>query len=211
MRALAHAPEENAPMASCRWQTERPFLAEQARQRMVTMIPFGRYGDVAEVARLVSVCDAGRRGGRMFTRISHIGVVVHDIERALRVWRDALGLKQFADVEFAVEGIRSVFLSVSGAPGEMSIELMEPIDKSDMSNAVARRLAKNGEGFYHLALVTGDVSASGHALQEKSFPVIDRAPLGAASQGRWLIHPKATNGIMIEGIEEWGDGVGGPR
>ena len=53
----------------------------------------------------------------MFKRISHIGVVVNDIERALHVWRDALGFEQFADVEFRVEGIRSVFLSVSGAAG----------------------------------------------------------------------------------------------
>jgi len=194
-------------MASCRWQTERPFLAEQARQRMVTMIPFGRYGDVAEVARLVSVCDAGRRGGRMFTRISHIGVVVHDIERALRVWRDALGLKQFADVEFAVEGIRSVFLSVSGAPGEMSVELMEPIDKSDMTNPVARRLARHGEGFYHLAVVADDVAVTGGALAERSLPLIDRPPVRAGRQGRWLVHPKAASGVMIEGIEEWKDGT----
>jgi methylmalonyl-CoA/ethylmalonyl-CoA epimerase len=184
----------------------RPFLAE-ARQRIVTMIPFGRYGDVAEVARVVSVCDAGRRGGRMFTRISHIGVVVDDIERALRVWRDALGFKQFADVQFTVEGIRSVFLSVSGAAGEMSIELMEPIDKSDMTNPVARRLARRGEGFYHLAVVTDDVAASGRALTERSLPLIDRPPVRAGRQGRWLLHPKAASGVMIEAIEEWEDGT----
>jgi hypothetical protein len=50
----------------------------------------------------------------------------------------------------------------------MSIELMEPVDKTDMSNPVARRLAKSGEGFYHLALVTEDVEASGNALAERS-------------------------------------------
>jgi catechol 2,3-dioxygenase-like lactoylglutathione lyase family enzyme len=63
----------------------------------------------------------------MFTRISHIGVVVDDMERALRVrWRDELGFKQFSEAHFEVEGIRSIFLSLSGSPGEMSIELMEP-------------------------------------------------------------------------------------
>jgi len=142
----------------------------------------------------------------MFERISHIGVVVNDIEAALRIWRDRLGFKQFAEAHFDVEGIRSVFLSLSGKPGEMSIELIEPVDKSDMGNAIARRLAKSGEGFYHLALVTDDVSASGRSLQEKSFAIIDRPPVGTGAQGRWLIHPKAANGIMIEGIEEWGEG-----
>src|SRR5262245_34578313 len=96
----------------------------------------------------------------MFERISHIGVVVHEIDAALRIWRDRLGFKQFAEARFEVEGIRSVFLSLSGKPGEMSIELMEPLDKADMRNAVARRLATKGEGFYHLAVVTEDVAAS---------------------------------------------------
>jgi len=139
----------------------------------------------------------------MFERISHIGVVVNDIEAALRIWRDTLGFKQFAEARFDVEGIRSVFLSVSGKPGEMGIELMEPLDKSDMSNAVARRLATKGEGFFHLALVTNDVAASGRALAEKSVAIIDRPPVDGAIQGRWLTHPKAANGIMIEATEEW--------
>jgi len=139
----------------------------------------------------------------MFERISHIGVVVADMDAALRTWRDKLGFKQFAEAHFDVEGIRSVFLSLSGRSGEMSIELMEPVDKSDMSNPVARRLAKSGEGFYHLALVTEDVAASGRTLAERSLVVMERPPVGSAKQGRWLIHPKAANGVMLEGIEEW--------
>jgi lactoylglutathione lyase/methylmalonyl-CoA/ethylmalonyl-CoA epimerase len=142
----------------------------------------------------------------MFKRMSHIGIVVDDLERALHVWRDALGLKQFAEARFDVEGIRSVLLSVSGNPGEMSIELMEPMDKSDMTNPVSRRLARHGEGFYHLAVVTDDVAATGRVLAERSLPLIDRPALQAGRQGRWLVHPKAASGVMIEGIEEWKDG-----
>ncbi len=144
----------------------------------------------------------------MFNRISHIGVVVNDIETALHIWRDKLGFKQFSEAHFDVEGIRSVFLSLSGKAGEMSIELMEPVDKSDMNNPVARRLATRGEGFYHLAVVSDDVAVSGRSLAEQSLPVIDRPPVESATQGRWLIHPKAANGIMIEGIEEWAGSAG---
>ena len=147
----------------------------------------------------------------MLNRISHIGIVVNDIEEALRVWRDKLGFRQFSEARFDVEGIRSVFLSLSGQPGEMSIELMEPFDKSDMSNPVARRLARMGEGFYHLAVVTDDVSATGKALERQLLPIIERPPVGAAAQGRWLIHPKAANGVMVEGIEEWDAAERGPR
>ena len=42
----------------------------------------------------------------MFNRISHVGVVVNDIEEALRIWRDKLGFKQFSEAHFDVEGIR---------------------------------------------------------------------------------------------------------
>jgi methylmalonyl-CoA epimerase len=139
----------------------------------------------------------------MLTRISHIGIVVDDIEAALAVWRDTLGFKQFSEARFDVEGIRSVFLSLSGNAGEMAIELMEPLDKSDMENPVARRLARVGEGFYHLAVVTEDVSAAGKALERQGVPIVERPPVGGGAQGRWLVHPKAANGVMVEGIEEW--------
>ena len=46
----------------------------------------------------------------MFERISHIGVVVNDIEAALRIWRDTLGFKQFAEARFDVEGISGIMI-----------------------------------------------------------------------------------------------------
>jgi methylmalonyl-CoA/ethylmalonyl-CoA epimerase len=141
----------------------------------------------------------------MLERISHIGIVVRDMEAALHVWRDTLGFKQYAEARFDVEGIHSVFLSLSGQAGEMSIELMEPLDKADLQNPVARRLARSGEGFYHLAVVT-DVSASGRALAQQGVPIIERPPVAAGAEGRWLIHPKAATGVMVEGIGEGPEG-----
>jgi methylmalonyl-CoA/ethylmalonyl-CoA epimerase len=141
----------------------------------------------------------------MLDRISHVGVVVQDAKKALGFWRDVLGLKQFAEAEIAVEGIRSVFLSVSGKPGEMTVELMEPIDKADTKNPVARRLAEKGEGVYHLAVVVDDVAKTAARLKAAGVPILERPPVGADAGGRWLVHPKAANGVMIEGIEEWSE------
>lgn len=138
----------------------------------------------------------------MFNRISHLGVVVSDMEKALGVWRDTFGLKPFAEVDIEVEGIRSVFLSVSGKPGEMTIELMEPRDKENMDNPVARRLKNAGEGFYHLAVVV-DVPATAQALKESGLPIIERPAIREGTGARWLVHPKAACGVMVEGIEEW--------
>ncbi|HEY2775001.1 MAG TPA: VOC family protein [Candidatus Binatia bacterium] len=141
----------------------------------------------------------------MIQRISHIGFVVSSMDDALALWCDRLGMRKCAEAVFEVEGIRSVFVSVSGEVGEMCIELMEPLDKNDMTNAVARRLATKGEGFYHLAVVVDDVDASGRLLRDRSFDLIDRPPTGNAKQGRWLIRPREAGGVMVEGIEEWKD------
>ena len=139
----------------------------------------------------------------MFKRISHIGIVVADREKALSLWRDQFGLKQFAEMRIEVEGIHSVFLSVSGKAGEMGIELMEPLDKSDMSNPVARRLAQKGEGFYHIAVVSGDVGGAGRTLKEGGLTLFERPAVVEGDVGRWLVHPKSANGVMVEGIAEW--------
>lgn len=85
-------------------------------------------------------------------RISHIGVLVHDADAAARLWTGAFGFQKLEDRRIEVEGIRSVFISVGGTWDEMVIEIMEPLDKSDMDNALSRRLARHGEGFYHLCI-----------------------------------------------------------
>ncbi len=137
----------------------------------------------------------------MIERISHIGIVVADMDAALELWTKTLGLKKYSELEIAVEGIRSVFISVGGTADEMTIELMEPIDKSDMDNAVARRLAKKGEGFYHLAVEVDDIQASGQALARRGITTIDRPRIDEQAAPRWLVHPRDANGVMVEGIE----------
>ena len=95
----------------------------------------------------------------MTRKISHIGILVHDVDAAAKLWTEAFGLKKFEDRRIEVEGIRSVFISVGGSWDEMVIEIMEPLDKSNMENALSRRLAKVGvEGaIVGRALYTGDI------------------------------------------------------
>ena len=107
---------------------------------------------------------------------------------------------QISELEIAVEGICSVFLSVGGTADEMTIELMEPLDKADLSNAVARRLAKSGEGFYHLAVEVGDIQGSSQSLAGQGLTVLQRPATSDQHAPRWLVHPKDANGVMVEGI-----------
>ena len=73
-------------------------------------------------------------------KISHIGVLVHDADAATKHWTESFGFKKFDDQIVDVEGIRSIFMSIGGTWDEMVIEIMEPLDKTDMTNALARRL-----------------------------------------------------------------------
>lgn len=133
-------------------------------------------------------------------RISHIGVLVHDADAAARLWTEAFGLRRFEDRRIEVEGIRSVFLSVGGTWDEMVIEIMEPLDESDTDNALSRRLARAGEGFYHLCIEVDDVPASGKELEARGMTVLMRDPVGPGDSPRWLVHPKDANGVMVESV-----------
>ena len=120
----------------------------------------------------------------MFERISHIGVVVDDLEAATKHWCETYGLKVYSEYSTEAEDIKAVLMSVSGEPGEMSIELLEPLDKSDMGNAVARRLARSGEGFYHLAVEVGDVEQTARQLRDDGRTVIERDPVSEGMDRR---------------------------
>ncbi len=133
-------------------------------------------------------------------KISHIGVLVHDADAATELWTESFGFKKFADRNIEVEGIRSVFISVGGTWDEMVIEIMEPLDKSNMDNALSRRLAKVGEGFYHLCLEVDDIEASGKELVARDMRVLMRDPIDADASSRWLVHPKDANGVMVEAL-----------
>ena len=111
-------------------------------------------------------------------------------------------MQKFQDRVIEVEGIRSIFISVGGTWDEMVIEIMEPLDKSNMQNALAKRLATVGEGFYHVCLEVEDVGKSAAELKEKGMTVLLRDPVDPSASGRWLVHPKDSNGVMVEAIAE---------
>ena len=133
-------------------------------------------------------------------KISHFGVLVHDADAAAALWTASFGLQKFDDRNIEVEGIRSIFISVGGSWDEMVIEIMEPLDKSDMTNALSKRLATVGEGFYHVCLEVDDVDGSARELEARGMRVLMRDPTDADASPRWLVHPKDANGVMVEAI-----------
>ncbi|MBS1889179.1 MAG: VOC family protein [Actinobacteria bacterium] len=131
--------------------------------------------------------------------MSHIGVVVEDLDQATAEWCERYGLVNLGGEVVEVEGVRNAFLSAGPSREEAAcIELIEPLDKSDMSNAIARFLANKGEGLYHVAFFVDDPTADGEKLREHGVVVIDREAHAEGERARAVIHPKSANGLMLE-------------
>lgn len=127
-------------------------------------------------------------------RINHIAIVVQDLEVALRVYRDALGLPLARVEEVPAEGVRVAFLPLSEDGGR--IELVQPITDD---TGVARYLAKRGEGIHHICLEVDDIQAAMVEMATYGLQVLEEKPrLGSHGQKYVFIHPKTAHGVLIE-------------
>lgn len=133
------------------------------------------------------------------TRIHHVAIVVHDMDKALAVYRDQLHMPLDVLLPIASDGVRIAFLPA----GESNIELVEP---TDPSTGVARFLESRGEGFHHVCLEVDDVQAELDRLAAAGLELIDKQPRRGAEGPVAFIHPRSCNGVLVELIEA----VGGP-
>lgn len=129
-------------------------------------------------------------------KIAHIGIAVYSLEKALPFYRDNLGLTLEKIETVPLEKVRVAFLSV----GESMIELVEPLDET---STVHSFLQKRGEGIHHLALETTNVRKQLAKLKEDDVRLIHEEPVqGAANTDIAFIHPKASNNVLIELVEQ---------
>lgn len=131
---------------------------------------------------------------RAIGRIHHVAIVVRDIEDALGVYRDLLGLTLELVLPIESDRVTIAFLTV----GESKIELVQPTDDS---TGVARFLAAKGEGFHHVCLEVPDLAAVLDDLGKRGVELIDRAPRRGAEGPVAFLHPRAGRGVMVELIE----------
>jgi methylmalonyl-CoA epimerase len=128
-------------------------------------------------------------------KIDHIGIVVQDIEAALKVYRDALGL-ELTKTEFVPEQqVKIAFLPT----GESEIELVQPTTDD---SGVARYLARRGEGIHHICLEVDDIEAALAQVAGRGMELIDETPrTGSGGQKLAFVHPKSAHGVLIEFYE----------
>jgi len=131
---------------------------------------------------------------RSLGRVHHVAVVVADLDRALRLWRDTLGLPVELVLPIETDRVTIAFLPV----GESKVELVQPTDDT---TGVARFLASKGEGFHHVCFEVPDLAAALTRLGLDGIELIDSAPRRGAEGPVAFLHPRSCHGVLVELIE----------
>src|SRR5579883_3528570 len=131
-------------------------------------------------------------------RIDHVAIIVRNIEQALTFYRDTLGITPGEIRDVPSEQVRIAFLPMGG-PGGSEIELIEP---TMPGSSLTKFLEKHGEGLHHICLEVDDIDAALQEMKDKGAPVLDEQPRVAAEGRAIFLHPRGTNGVLLELIEK---------
>ena len=139
----------------------------------------------------------------MFTKVSHIGIVVKDIEDALEVYTDVLGISTPAQrMDLPELGFKNAMLRI----GDFGIELMETT-ATDPKNEFAKFLERHGEGVYHLCVIVDDLEAQIKSLKAKGAEVLEVPPSETIELKRAFVKRRSAKGVLIEMIDGKDAGV----
>jgi methylmalonyl-CoA/ethylmalonyl-CoA epimerase len=129
-------------------------------------------------------------------KIEHIGIAVKDLNASNQLFEKLFGNPPYKEEEVASEGVKTSFFM----NGPNKIELLEPTNDS---SPIAKFLEKKGEGIHHIAFDVEDIEKEIVRLQEEGFVLInDKPKKGADNKLVVFLHPKSTNGVLIELCQE---------
>ncbi len=129
-------------------------------------------------------------------KIEHIGIAVKNMAESNRLFAKLLGKEPYKIEEVASEGVRTSFFDVGG----VKIELLQA---TNSDSPIAKFIEKKGEGVHHLAFAVDDIHLSIAAKTEEGFTIINPEPKpGADNKIIAFLHPKSTNGILVELCQE---------
>lgn len=128
----------------------------------------------------------------MLKKIDHLGIAVEDLQAAVHIYKDILGLEFASQEEVAEQKVRTAFFPV----GESSLELLEP---TSPDSPIAKFIAKKGAGIHHIAFRVDDVAKAIEVMKARGVRMIDEVPrTGAHGAKIAFIHPKSTPGMLVE-------------
>lgn len=125
-------------------------------------------------------------------RIDHVGIAAKSIDEVARFWSGVLGLKIEAKETVEEQKVTTAFIPV----GESELEILE---STAADGAIAKFIETRGEGIQHISLRVDNIEEALRELKEKGVRLIDEKPRRGAGGGKIaFIHPKSTNGVLLE-------------
>ena len=129
-------------------------------------------------------------------KIEHIGIAVINLDESSKIYEKLFGAPAYKEEEVASEGVKTAFFSC----GPNKIELLEA---TNPESPIAKFIAKKGEGIHHIAFEVDDILTEIERLKEEGFIVLNEIPKnGADNKLVAFLHPKSTNGVLIELCQE---------
>lgn len=129
-------------------------------------------------------------------KVEHIGIAVSSFEKAVPLFSKLLNVNCYKMEEVASENVRTAFFQ----QGETKIELLE---STTPDGVIQKFIEKKGEGIHHIAFEVADIYTEMERLQGEGFTLINPQPKeGADNKLVCFLHPKDTNGVLIELCQE---------
>jgi methylmalonyl-CoA/ethylmalonyl-CoA epimerase len=129
-------------------------------------------------------------------KIEHIGIAVNSLEVSNVLFEKLFGTPPYKQEEVESEGVKTSFFM----NGPNKIELLEA---TNSDSPIAKFLEKKGEGIHHIAFDVQDILAEIDRLKNEGFLVLNETPKkGADNKLVAFLHPKGTNGVLIELCQE---------
>lgn len=125
-------------------------------------------------------------------KTEHIGIAVKELASSIPLFEKLLNSPCYKTEQVVSENVNTAFFQ----KGETKIELLE---STDPNGIIAKFIARKGEGLHHIAFEVTDIQAEMKRLQEEGFVLLNAEPKkGADNKLVCFLHPKATNGVLIE-------------
>ncbi|MBF8149060.1 methylmalonyl-CoA epimerase [Winogradskyella sp. F6397] len=125
-------------------------------------------------------------------KIEHIGIAVKDIEKSNTLFKALFGEEHYKIEDVESEGVKTSFFKC----GPNKIELLQATNEE---SPIAKFIEKKGEGMHHIAFAVDDIEAEIVRLTNEGFTMIHKQPKrGADNKLIAFLHPKSTNGVLIE-------------
>ena len=129
-------------------------------------------------------------------KIEHVGIAVKGLEQAIEVYQKLLNADCYKTELVESELVKTAFLKTS----DNKIELLEA---TSPESAIAKFIEKKGEGIHHIAFEVDDILAEMERLHNEGFVLLSDSPKkGADNKMICFVHPKNTNGVLIELCQE---------